>query len=112
MFLFRGGDPNIDPASDPAAFGAYLQTWEEWMGSLAANGHAPSGDSLKYTGKVVTGKNMQVTDGPFVEGKELVGGYVIIEAGSLDEAVKLSRGCPIYTYDGIVEVREIETYAD
>ena len=50
-----------------------------------------------------------VTDGPFMEGKEMVGGYLICKADSLEEAVEISKGCPILEYEsGIVEVREIQ----
>jgi hypothetical protein len=108
MFLFRGGEPGIDPTTDPAAFGAYMMTWKTWMDGLAASGKMGAGDPLLPEGKVISGKAMKMTDGPFVEGKEIVGGYVIVEADGLDEAVALSKGCPIYTHDGIVEIRPVQ----
>lgn len=108
LFLFRGGEPGIDPMKDPAAFGAYMMTWKNWMENLAKDGKYLGGDPLEPKGKTVTGKAMKMTDGPFVEGKEIVGGYVIVEAASLDEAVAMSKGCPIYTYDGVVEVRPVQ----
>lgn len=108
MFLFRGGEPGIDPMTDPAGFGAYMQTWQTWMENIAKSGKMHGGEPLEPTGVTVSGKAMKVTDGPFVEGKELVGGYIIVEADSLEEAVKLSEGCPVYTYDGIVEVRPVQ----
>jgi hypothetical protein len=46
-------------------------------------------------------------DGPFAEGKEVVGGYLLIRSNDLDEAVEISKGCPGYEFDGSVEVREI-----
>jgi hypothetical protein len=49
-----------------------------------------------------------VTDGPYTEIKESVGGYTVVKADSLDEAVELAKGCPILTVGGNVEVREIE----
>jgi len=108
MFLFRGGEPGVDPMSDPAGFGAYMQTWQTWMENLAKSGKYLGGDPLEATGKTVTGKAMKMTDGPFVEGKEIVGGYVIVEAASIEDAVKLSEGCPIYTHDGVVEIRPVQ----
>ena len=108
MFLFRGGEPGLDPMSDPAGFGAYMMTWKTWMEDLAKTGKYLGGDPLEPGGKTITGKAMKMTDGPFMEGKEVVGGYVIVEADSLDEAVMLSKNCPIYTYDGVVEVRSIQ----
>ena len=108
MFLFRGGEPGVDPMSDPAGFGAYMMTWKTWMENLAMSGKYLGGDPLEATGRTVTGKAMKMTDGPFVESKEIVGGYVIVEAASIEEAVKLSEGCPIYTHDGVVEIRPVQ----
>ncbi len=108
MFLFRGGEPGVDPMSDPAGFGAYMMTWKTWMENLAKTGKYLGGDPLEPGGKTISGKAMKMTDGPFMEGKEVVGGYVIVEAASLDEAVAMSKGCPIYTHDGVVEVRSIQ----
>jgi hypothetical protein len=48
-----------------------------------------------------------VTDGPFAESKDIVGGYTLVQARDLDEAVELSKGCPIFEGEGVVEVRPI-----
>jgi hypothetical protein len=56
---------------------------------------------------VVTGKKKTVTDGPFGETKDLVGGYLLVTAASLDAATELARGCPIFEREGSVEVREV-----
>ena len=47
------------------------------------------------------------TDGPYTEAKDLVGGYTIVEAKDIDQAVELSRGCPIFEGGGSVEVRPV-----
>ena len=58
--------------------------------------------------RVVAGKKKAVTDGPFGETKDLVGGYLLVTAASLDAATELARGCPIFDRDdGSVEVREV-----
>ena len=57
--------------------------------------------------KKVTQKGKVVSDGPFAEGKEIVGGYLIVNAADLDEAAEISKGCPIFKNNGEVEVREI-----
>ena len=60
-------------------------------------------------GKVLSDrKGRTVTDGPFVEGKEEVGGYLIVSAKDINEAVELARGCPILENNGTVEVRPIQ----
>ena len=63
---------------------------------------------LEGTGKVVTGKQKIVNDGPFAEAKDVVGGYIVIEARDLLHAVEISKGCPILEVGGSVEVRPIE----
>jgi hypothetical protein len=55
----------------------------------------------------VKGEQKTVTDGPFTETKDVVGGYTLIEARDLAEAVDLSKGCPIFEVDGAVEVRPV-----
>jgi hypothetical protein len=57
---------------------------------------------------VISGGKKVVTDGPFVEGKEIVGGYLMIKANDLPDAIEIAKNCPIFDYDGIVEVREGE----
>ena len=105
LFLFRGGDM----PEAPEAAQAHMQKWMEWMGELSKEGKLVGAQPLDKTGKNVSGSKKMVTDGPFMEGKEMVGGYLICKAGSLDEAVEISKGCPILEYEtGIVEVREIQ----
>ncbi len=105
LFLFRGG---LDmSAAAPEAIQANMMKWKAWMDELAKKGKMLSGEPLDRPGKVLKGKSKQVTDGPFAEGKELVGGYLMVEAGGMDEAVELSKGCPIFENDGSVEVRPV-----
>ena len=64
---------------------------------------------LAQTGRTVTGNKKVVSDGPFMEGKEMVGGYLILRAKDYDDAVVVSKGCPVLGFDdGIVEIREIQ----
>ena len=85
-----------------------MQKWMAWMKDLGANGHLKDrGQPLERAGKLVQGKQKTVTDGPFVEAKDVVGGYTLIEAEDLSEAVELSKGCPIFEVDGAVEVRPV-----
>lgn len=64
---------------------------------------------LNKEGKTVSGTKKVISDGSFMEGKEMVGGYLICKADTLEEAVELSKGCPLLVNeDGVVEVREIQ----
>jgi hypothetical protein len=55
----------------------------------------------------VNGKQKAITDGPYAEAKDLVGGFSLIEARDLDEAAELSKGCPVLERGGSVEIRPI-----
>ncbi|MFM2269285.1 MAG: hypothetical protein RL757_2726 [Bacteroidota bacterium] len=87
-----------------------LAKWGAWIGGIAEQGKFIASDALDNNGKTVKGSKKVVTDGPFTEGKELVSGYLILQADSIDEAVELSYGCPIYDHDGTLEVRKIQVY--
>jgi hypothetical protein len=79
-----------------------------WFKDVAENGHLKDrGQPPERAGELVKGKQTTVTDGPFAEAKDAIGGYTLIEARDLDEAVELSKGCPILQRDGMVEVRPV-----
>lgn len=106
LYLFRGGDENMATAS-PEETQKHMQKWGAWMQGLAQNGKLVDGLPLSKPGKVVEKSGNVIHDGPFAEGTEVVGGYMIVNADSLEEAVNISKGCPIYENEGTTEVREI-----
>ena len=104
VFLYRGAER---PAA-PQDVQQIMQKWMNWFQDLSKRGHIKDqGQPLDRSGKVVKGPNKTVTDGPFAEAKDLVGGYTLIEARDLDEAAELSKGCPIFERNGFVEVRPV-----
>ncbi len=104
VFLYRGGEPG----SSPERAQQMMQKWMAWLKQLAEKGHIKDqGQPLERTGKLVKGKQKTVTDGPFAEAKDIVGGYTLIEARDLEQAVELSKGCPIFESEGAVEVRPV-----
>jgi hypothetical protein len=106
LLIFRR-DVDFDAQMTTAQMQELQKPWMDWMGGLAAQGKlADSGNRLRVEGKVVQ-SNGVITNGPYVEVKESIGGYIMIRATSLDEAAELSKGCPILTTGGNVEVREI-----
>ncbi len=108
LLLFRGGD-HAQLQDSPEKWQAHMQKWMQWMGGLQQEGKFLGAQPLQPTGKVVTGNKTVITDGPYMEGKEMVGGYLMCKANDYDEAVEISKGCPILEFeDGIVEVREIK----
>jgi hypothetical protein len=107
MFLFRGPDPH-DLNPTPEQSQAMTQKWIDWISELGTKGRFVSGDAFNMKeGKTVQGKKMVVTDGPFAEGKELMGGFCIVRAESLEEATELAFGFPDFDKGGFVEVREL-----
>ena len=108
MYLFRGGVNHAHNAQDSEAAAKNMQAWAAWMGDMAKKGIMVGADPLQPTGKVISGTTKTVTDGPFVEAKEMVGGYVIVNAKDIDDAVEISKGCPIFAENGMVEVRPLQ----
>jgi hypothetical protein len=108
LLLFRGGDARrAELQTDPAQWQAHREKWKTWMEGLGKEGKFVSGLPLANEGTVINGSGKSVTDGPFTEGKEIVGGYLIIKAEDRHEAVKLSSGCPVLEHEGSVEIREL-----
>src|SRR5262249_48652791 len=95
--LFRGRDRSVSPDQMQKT----TQRWVAWFKELGEKGHIKDpGHPLEHTGKVVSGKQKTVHDGPFAEAKDVVGGYTIVEARDIAHAVELSKGCPILDVGG------------
>jgi hypothetical protein len=110
MLVFRNSPQSQEQFANqsPEQMQAEMALWNTWMNKLATQDKLMGGEPLYPQGKVIHGTKKKVTDGPFVEGKDVVGGYVIIKAESYDEAVTLSKDCPqLNADDGTVEIREI-----
>lgn len=104
MFLFRGGDvSHLSPNEQQAQ----MQKWFAWVDKLKSQNRYLAGEPLNPGGKTVSGAKKTVTDGPFAESKEVIGGFFIITAKNLDEAVQLSKDAPDFEIGGSVEVREV-----
>ncbi len=104
LLLFRGGDSKSLSEDERTK---NMQKWGEWIGGLAKEGKFAGGDPLESGSRIITGRKMTITDGPFAETKELIGGYLIVKAEDLDGATEISKGCPIYEINGATEIREI-----
>lgn len=106
MLLLRGGNDEMRGYS-PEQFQELMQRYYAWTDQLRKDGLFKSGEPLKEGGRTLHRNGQGIVDGPFTETKEAVGGFYVIEAGSLDEAVAVAKGCPTLTHGGAVEVREI-----
>jgi hypothetical protein len=104
LYLYRGGTSPQSPAEGQQT----MQKWMAWMKDLGEKGYLKAtGSPLEKTGKLVSGKDKAVSDGPFAETKDLISGYTLVQAKDIDDAVHASLGCPIFLSGGSVEVRPI-----
>ena len=105
VFLYRGG---IKPPASPAEGQQNMAKWMAWFQELAAKGHViDRGQPLENSGKLVRARTKTITDGPFAELKDVVGGFTLIKARDIDEAAQIAKSCPILDRDGDVEVRPV-----
>lgn len=106
MFLFR--QPNYDYSNtSPKEMQALAEKWQAWVAGIEAQGKFGShGARLAMEGKVLKPGGV-ITDGPFVELRERLGGFVVVKAESLDDAITLAHGCPAIDMGGSVEVRPL-----
>jgi len=108
MMLFHSV-PNMEYQPTPEDIQAEIKKWQDWIGGIAAQGKFKSTNALGYEGKTLHGDG-SITDGPYAEMKEIVGGYLICSAETIEEALELSKGCPAFDTGGKVEVRDIMVF--
>src|SRR5262245_40199229 len=109
LFVYRNSRESYGNMS-PEEMQQMLQKWQTWMAEGFRTGWLlDAGDGLKPEGRVVNAKKI-VSDGPFIEVKELVGGFSIVQADTLDAASELAKGCPIFLRGGSVEVRPLQGF--
>ncbi|MGZ3933081.1 MAG: YciI family protein [Bacteroidia bacterium] len=107
LLLFRGGDAERKQLS-PEQIEAHMKRWQDWIGSIARKNILVGAQPLESGGRVLKGTSKKLTDGPFMEGKEVLGGYVLLKANTIEEATEIAKGCPnLEAESGTVEIREI-----
>ena len=105
MLLFVGTDWH--KGLSPEQMQKVAEEMMTWFRRLKDDGKAVAGHPLGFEGKVVSGKNRTVTDGPFAEAKEAIGGYFMLDVATMDEAVEIARQCPTLPFGVKVEVRPV-----
>lgn len=104
LFRFPNGDAGNIP---PEEFKNIAKKWQDWAGGIAAQGRMSNGGQrLDMTGKVLKPGGV-ITDGPFVEIREVLGSFIIVKAENLDDATTLAHGCPVLDQNGSVEIRPL-----
>lgn len=104
MLLFRGyeWDKNLSPEELQKVMGDFMG----WFERLKAQGKCKAGQPLEREGKVISAKK-GISDGPFAESKEAVGGYFLLTVPTFDEAVAIAKECPTLKYGCVLEVRPV-----
>lgn len=105
ILIFRRDFTTKEAQPSPEEYQQHLQQWQNWFGSLAAQDKlARPLQRWDGAGKLVN-SNKGITDGPFVEIKESIGGLIIIKAKDYDEAAAIAQDCPVLSFGGNVEIR-------
>ena len=104
LFIYRESTESRTTPS-PEAIQALQPAWFTWMQKFSS-AIVPGGDGLKHSGRVL--KDGLVTDGPYVETKEIIVSFAVIQAENYDAAVAIARECPP---GHTIEIRELAGYA-
>jgi hypothetical protein len=104
MMIFRGDIEQPKPS--PEQMQEVMKLWQDWIGGIAAQGKFVATNALGFEGRTINSEGV-VSDGPYAEVKEMVGGYLLCKAENLDDAISMIEGCPTVFNGGTVEVRDI-----
>ena len=106
MLLFRGSEV-YQPDQSPEALQVLTQKMMDWLGDLSGKGMHIASERFKRSGKQVNGAKKKLTDLPFGDEREVVGGCTIVQARDINEAVEIAKRCPILETNATIEVRPI-----
>lgn len=109
MMLFIGSD-YVTIGLSPEQMQERMGKWFAWNEKMRAQGVVKHGEALHSHGRRISGENRTITDGPFAESKELIGGYYIIQAEDYEGAQKIAEDYPDYDLGGTVEIREVMVF--
>ena len=109
MMIFLGADYS-EIGLSPEEMQERMGKWFAWNEKMRSQGIVKHGEALHAGGKRISGQDRIVTDGPFVESKELIGGYYVIQAESIDTAMEVAQDFPDYDLGGTVEIREVMVF--
>jgi hypothetical protein len=107
IIILRGGQHPSELTPERMQY--LMNKFQNWMGKIAAGGQLKGAGRLEDGGKCICGyESQEITDGPFAEAKEVIGGYFLVQASDLSAAVEIAKGCPILENSGTVEVRALQ----
>ena len=105
LLIFRFKSNFVPPSQD--AVQANIKYWQEYMSNLGQSGKLVNGFRPTNQGRTITGTNKTMQEGVYIANNELISSFIIINAASMDEAGEIARKCPIFEFDGSVEIRPI-----
>ncbi|MDH7461011.1 YciI family protein [Chitinophagaceae bacterium 26-R-25] len=106
LILFREPDGRLDEHSAEEIV-VHQSNWKTWLAKWGER--LNGGNSLTLNGKMIKGRNSEVINDIHKVGTEIVGGFLLLKAENLDEAVSIVQSCPIFEFDGYAEVRELRS---
>src|SRR6187399_2178815 len=109
MLVFRGSDV-YERDQSPKALEALSAKMMDWVGNLVGKGIHVASEKLQRTGKQVLGLKKTVTENPFGEDKEIIGGCTIVLAKDYAEALDIANACPILESNASIEIRQIQGF--
>ncbi|HEY4111153.1 YciI family protein [Puia sp.] len=104
LFRERDGREGMHPEEE---ISRHRANWKSWFEEWSSKGRIAGGSGLTLTGRIIY-ENGEIVDGIYRIGREIVGGFLLLKAESLDEATAIASSCPIYEFDGYAEVREMQ----
>jgi hypothetical protein len=107
MLIFRGSDV-YQPGQSPESLQVLKQKMIDWVIDLSKKGVHVASEPLQPGGKQVSGTKKTVTDSPFGEAREIIGGATIVQVKDINEAVEIAKGCPILESNANIEIRPIQ----
>ena len=108
LLIFHEPYPDVHRKLSPKQRQELVSQWNQWYDGLEANGKVECGHPLQPKGRMVSvTRGKSVVDGPYAEGKEVVGGYFFLRVASLAEATAIAKQCPSLPLGLRVEVRPI-----
>jgi hypothetical protein len=108
LLIYRDSTESQQPQPSPEEMQGFLKMWDGWFKQFEGK-IVDMGDGLLPTGRVLQPGGV-VADGPYVEAKEMIGGFSVVAANSYEEAVEIAKLCPIAIIGGAIEIREFAGY--
>lgn len=109
IILFREPDGRKIEHSD-SEIKAHRENWKNWFAVWGQTGNIARGNALTLNGKIIKGNGSIVINDIYKNGTEIIGGYLLLNAADLEEAVEIMKTCPIYEFDGYSEIRELQDH--